>query len=186
MKFGWLHDHKNDRKWAWCRERRAAGRTVGMNWYSTDAETVPRTDVARALAANFGAATAAARQALGDAGVIHPSNHFVEPVGRDRLAWTVRAIEFLVTLGCDAVLLDPDTGVSKGKVKRAHAAPVEVAAYVEAFHEVAVFQHVWQGSTVRDQQRVLAKVLAPVLPARSVLEFSDASDQHFLISVVKR
>ena len=181
MKFGWLHDGKNQQKWQWCRERAGAGRVVGLNWYSTDSVAPPRDPLQEALAANFRGAIGAAERILADARVIEAGRHFLEPVRGDRQLWTQRAISFLRDAGCDAVLLDPDTGISKGKASKEHVTADEVAAHAEAFEEVAVFQHTWQRVSLDQQKRELSAILTSALPATRQASFGAVGDRHLIV-----
>jgi hypothetical protein len=183
MKFGWLHDGKNRQKWEWCRERTDLGRIVGLNWYSTDSVVPPRDELHKARAANFTEAVRRAQRILADAGVIAEGRHYTAPLRGSRQRWTQDAIESLRALGCNAVLLDPDTGISRGKPSNEHVTAEEVAAHAEAFAEIAVFQHTWQRVSIAQQKQELAAILNPLLPPDREAEFRRVEDQHFLIVI---
>jgi hypothetical protein len=182
MKLGWLHDRKNDAKWDACRDAKARGLTVGVNWYLTDAPASPvkGANLGDRLAENYRDALRRACQLLSDEGIVDV--HFVEPIPRKpaRQQWLDHGRAQLA--GCGFVLLDPDTGIhlGSGSPDSAHVAAVEVALFA-AFAEVAVFQHFARQGVGKQQALITERLRAAGVTGP--IWFTPMVEQYYLVMI---
>lgn len=171
MKFGWLHDQKNNQKWTWLSQYDSPG----LHWYLTDAPVKQASGVPGSLGTNYEQALRSACTILTTAGV---AKHFTDvmPPSSARAAWTTQAIKTLH--GCEAVLLDPDTGIGiVARPSKNHALVEEVCQFAQAFPAVAVFQHRGRRQLAAEKQAVCSALVV----CRKNIKFTPVVNDAYLV-----